>query len=125
VRREVHDEPRAEPDSSIMTYVRRHCWPSFGPRGREAFGQTSRRVMLLVSSHSLTLAQERGSLCSQALTLWAGTTSIDHLLLSTAWTIRARSVREERSSVTSSAVVKVSPLATMPPSLDVRRLPAS
>ena len=77
--------------------------------------------MLLASSQSRTLAHKVGSLCSQALTLWAGKTSRGNLLRWAASTIRARSVREDRSSVTSSVVVMVSLLATMSSSLDVHR----
>jgi hypothetical protein len=55
-------------------------------------------------------------------TLWAGTTRHGNLLRCAASTIRARSVREDRSSVTNSVVVMVSLLATMPSSLDVDRL---
>ena len=91
--------------------------------GRSSFPspQTSRTVMLCASSHSRTLAHKQGSLCSQAFTLWAGTTRRENLLRWAASTIRARSVREARSSVISSVVVMVSLLATRPSSLDVRR----
>ena len=81
--------------------------------------------MLCASSHSRTLAHKQGSLCSQAFTLWAGMTRRGSLLRWAASTIRARSVREDRSSatnsVTNSVVVMVSLLATMPLSLDVHR----
>jgi hypothetical protein len=77
--------------------------------------------MLWAASHSHTLAHESGSRCSQALTLWDGTTRAGSLLRWAASTIRDRSVRENRSSLTDSVVVMVSLLATRPSSLDVRR----
>ena len=79
------------------------------------------RSMLWAAGQSHTLAHESGSLGSHALTLWAGTTRRGNFLRWAASTIRARSVREDRSSVTSSVVVMVSLLATMPSSLDVHR----
>jgi hypothetical protein len=78
------------------------------------------RSMLWAASQSRTLAHESGSLCSQALTLWAGTTRRGNFLRWAASTIRARSVREVRSSVTSSVVLMVSLLAKRPSSLDVQ-----
>jgi len=57
------------------------------------------RSMLWAASQSHTLAHESGSLCSQALTLWDGTTRTGSLLRWAASTIRARSVREDRSSL--------------------------
>jgi len=86
------------------------------------FAQTSRRVMLRASSHVRTLSHELGSLCSQALTLWAPTTMKGELSRWAAWTNRAKSVREARSSVTSSSVVMIGLLAMSGWSLDVERL---
>jgi hypothetical protein len=80
------------------------------------------RSMLWAASQSRTLAHESGSLCSQALTLWAATTRKGNLLRWAVSTIRARSVREDRSSVTNSVVVMISLLATKPSSLYVHGL---
>jgi hypothetical protein len=69
-----------------------------------------------------TLAHELGSLCSQALTLWAPTTMKGSLSRWAAWTNRARSVREPRSSVTSSSVVMIGLLAMIGWASHVERL---
>jgi hypothetical protein len=74
-----------------------------------------------MGSPSHTVAHESGSLSSQALTLWAETARSGNLLRWAASTIRARSVREARSSLTNSVDAIVSVLATMPSSLDVHR----
>lgn len=82
---------------------------------------TSTISMLWAASQLHTLVHESGARCSQALTLWAGMTRSGNLFRWAASTIRARSVREDRSSATNSAVVMVSLVATMPSSLDVHR----
>jgi hypothetical protein len=75
--------------------------------------------MRWVASQSRTVAHESGSLCSHALTLRAGTIKTGDLLRWAAATMRARSVREDRSFVISSVVVIVGFLSTRPSSLDV------
>jgi hypothetical protein len=81
--------------------------------------------MRWAASQSHTVARESGSLCSHALTLRAGTIRMGDLLRWAAATMRARSVRDDRSFVISSVVVIVGLLATRPSSLDVHRPRAS
>ena len=119
----VHSEPTAEPDGSIMAHPRLRGWPSFGQlRGTIVpFAQTSRRVMSWASSHFRTLAHTLGSRSSQALTLGAPTIMKGNLSRWAAWTNRAKSVRELRSSLTSSSVVMIGLLVMIGWATDVER----
>ena len=81
--------------------------------------------MRWVASQSHTMAQESGSRCFHALTLRAGTIRTGDLLRWAAATMRARSVRDDRSFLISSVVVMVGLLATRPWLLDVHRHPTS
>ena len=81
--------------------------------------------MRWVASQSHTMAHESGSRCSHALTLRAGTIRTGDLLRWAAATMRARSVRDDRSFVISSVVVMGRLLTTRPWLLDVHRHPTS
>lgn len=120
----IHSEPTAEPDASIMAHPRLRGRPSFGQLQESIvpFAQTSRRVMSWAPSHFRTLAHTLGSRSSHALTLGARTSMKGNLSRWAAWTNRAKSVCDPRSSVTSSSVVMIGLLVMIGWAPDIERL---